>query len=202
MFFKLFSVAVVAAVFGATSVGAQSVGQIGGPANMPPATFKGQQWVDSRGCVFLKAGYGGQTNWVPRVGRDRKALCGYPPTGSTRSAIEVATPEDMVVTKDGRTLFVAAYGSSRIGVFNTTELELNTFNPRTAYREDWRYVDGVEDGVLVVRRPNAEEVESHPVKLLRADVTRRDFQQLGLGLLISPESKVWYLWRLFGDARP
>lgn len=95
MFFKLFSVAVVAAVFGATSVGAQSVGQIGGPANMPPATFKGQQWVDSRGCVFLKAGYGGQTNWVPRVGRDRKALCGYPPTGSTRSAIEVATPEDM-----------------------------------------------------------------------------------------------------------
>lgn len=95
MIFKLLSAAVVAAVFGATSVGAQSVGQIGGPANMPPATFKGQQWVDSRGCVFLKAGYGGQTNWVPRVGRDRKALCGYPPTGSTRSAIEVATPEDM-----------------------------------------------------------------------------------------------------------
>ena len=95
MIFKLLSAAVVAAVFGATLVGAQSVGQIGGPANMPPATFKGQQWVDSRGCVFLKAGYGGQTNWVPRVGRDRKALCGYPPTGSTRSAIEVATPEDM-----------------------------------------------------------------------------------------------------------
>ena len=77
-----------------------------------------------------------------------------------------------------------------------------TFDARADYREDWRYVDGVEDGVLVVRRPNAEEVESHPVKILRADVTRRDFQQLGLGLLISPESKVWYLWRLFDDVRP
>lgn len=77
-----------------------------------------------------------------------------------------------------------------------------SFNPRTAYREDWRYVDGVEDGVLVVRKANAEAIESHPVKLLRADVTRADFQQLGLGLLITTESKVWYLWRLFDDERP
>ena len=77
-----------------------------------------------------------------------------------------------------------------------------TFDPRTAYREEWRYVDGVEDGVLVVRKANGEEIESHPVKLLRADVTRRDFQQLGLGLLITPESKVWYLWRLFTDGLP
>jgi hypothetical protein len=76
------------------------------------------------------------------------------------------------------------------------------FNPRTAYREEWRYVDGVEDGVLITREANAEEIESHPVKLLRADVTRADFQQLGLGLLITPEAKVWYLWRLFVDGRP
>ncbi len=76
------------------------------------------------------------------------------------------------------------------------------FDVRTSFRNDWELLDGVEDGVLVVRRANAEEAESHPVKLLRADVTRRDFQQLGLGLLLTPESKVWYLWRLFDDARP
>jgi hypothetical protein len=94
MVLRILSAAVVAAVFGAASVEAQSVRQIGGPANMPPAGFQGQQWVDSRGCVFLKAGYGGQSTWVPRVGRDRKAMCGYPPTGSTRGAIEVASAEE------------------------------------------------------------------------------------------------------------
>lgn len=94
MVFKFLSVAILAAVFGAASVQAQSVARIGGPANLPPAGFQGEQWVDSRGCVFLKAGYGGQVTWVPRVGRDRKALCGYPPTGSTRAKIEIASAEE------------------------------------------------------------------------------------------------------------
>ena len=95
MFLKMISVAVVAAVFGAASAQAQSVARVGGPANLPPVGFEGQQWVDNRGCVFLKAGYGGQVNWVPRVGRDRRAMCGYPPTGTTRAAIEVATEAEM-----------------------------------------------------------------------------------------------------------
>jgi hypothetical protein len=95
MYLKLISVAVVAAVFGAGSAQAQSVARVGGPANLPPSGFEGQQWVGNRGCVFLKAGYGGQVNWVPRVGRDRRAMCGYPPTGTTRAAIEVATEAEM-----------------------------------------------------------------------------------------------------------
>ena len=35
----------------------------------------------------------------------------------------LATPLDMAVTRDGRTLYVTAYGSSRIGVFDTAEVE-------------------------------------------------------------------------------
>jgi YVTN family beta-propeller protein len=44
----------------------------------------------------------------------------------------LSTPTDMQVSRDGRTLYVAAFGSSKIGVFDTTALENDTFNPRTA----------------------------------------------------------------------
>lgn len=43
----------------------------------------------------------------------------------------LANPLGMAVSADGRTLYVAAYGSSRIGVFNTQALEADTFDPRT-----------------------------------------------------------------------
>ena len=73
---KFVTVAVLAAVSGIYSVQAQTVSQIGGPKELPPAGFKGQLYVDSRGCVFLRAGLNGNTSWVPRVSRDRKALSG------------------------------------------------------------------------------------------------------------------------------
>lgn len=44
-------------------------------------------------------------------------------------AQSLATPLEMVVSKDGKTLFVAAFGSQAIGVFDTTELENGTFVP-------------------------------------------------------------------------
>jgi len=44
----------------------------------------------------------------------------------------LAMPLDMAVTGDGRTLYVAAFGSSRIGVFDTASLENDSFDPRSA----------------------------------------------------------------------
>ena len=38
----------------------------------------------------------------------------------------------MAVTSDGATLYVAAFGSSAVGVFDTTELENDTFTPSAA----------------------------------------------------------------------
>ena len=67
-------------VLSAAAAEAQSLAQLGGPANLPPPGFSGQQFVDNRGCLFLRAGFGTNVNWVPRIDRNRKPLCGYPPT--------------------------------------------------------------------------------------------------------------------------
>jgi len=44
----------------------------------------------------------------------------------------LAFPQQMAVTSDGRTLYVATLGTSKIGVFNTQALENNTFTPNVA----------------------------------------------------------------------
>lgn len=51
------------------------------PAEQPPADFTARQYIDSKGCVFLRQD--GQ-DWQARQGRDGTALCGYPPTFSAR----------------------------------------------------------------------------------------------------------------------
>ena len=94
MLAKYLSGAILAAVMGVASAQAQSVGDVGEPSNLPPSGWSGQQFVDNRGCVFLKAGYGGQTNWVPRVGRDRKAMCGFPPSFGAKPKIEVVSDSE------------------------------------------------------------------------------------------------------------
>ncbi len=50
------------------------------PAELPPPDFPAQQYIDSKGCVFLRKDQG----WVARVARDDTPLCGYPPTMSAR----------------------------------------------------------------------------------------------------------------------
>jgi len=63
---------------------------------------------------------------------DYTKLAGDPGFDPTTKNHSLSTPLDMAVTSNGRTLFVAAFGSGKIGAFDTTALENNTFDPRTA----------------------------------------------------------------------
>ena len=50
------------------------------PAEFPPVSFQGSQYVDSRGCIFVRAGISGATTWVPRVTATRQNICGARPS--------------------------------------------------------------------------------------------------------------------------
>lgn len=90
---------VSAAILLAAVVGSPALGDLRGPAELPPPGYNGQQYVDSRGCVFLRAGHGGREAWVPRVTRDRKQLCGYPPSGRAVETSEAPAPAPKPVAK-------------------------------------------------------------------------------------------------------
>jgi len=51
------------------------------------------------------------------------------PAPAGTAAHSLATPLDMVVSPDGTKLYVAAFGSSKVGVFDTATLENDSFDP-------------------------------------------------------------------------
>jgi hypothetical protein len=74
---------------------------------------------------------------------------GFDPTAATHS---LATPLGMAVTADGKTMYVAAFGSSKIGVFATGEIEADTFNP-VADSANYIPVSGGGPSGLVLDQP-------------------------------------------------
>ncbi len=96
-FKKVLAISFVSSVLALQSVNAQSLRQDSTPAEFPPASFSGKQYVDSRGCVFIRAGVDGAVNWVPRVARDRKLVCGFQPSIANAQPTVTQTPSSNVV---------------------------------------------------------------------------------------------------------
>jgi hypothetical protein len=61
------------------------------PAEFPPTSYRGSQYIDSQGCVYIRAGIDGNVTWVPRVNRQRRLICGQTPTLSAEAAQSART---------------------------------------------------------------------------------------------------------------
>ncbi|MCU9839097.1 SPOR domain-containing protein [Ruegeria sp. WL0004] len=104
---RIVSVAVIGLSIGFSSLNAQTLRVATPPAEYPPASYKGKQYVDSRGCIFIRAGIDGNVTWVPRVSRERKQICGFQPSavaGSTSTAPQQAAPELITLDQPAATV--------------------------------------------------------------------------------------------------
>lgn len=78
----------------AGTASALTLQQAASPKEAPPASYKGDVFVDSRGCVYVRATVGTKVNWVPRLSRDRKSVvCGLTPTTGSGSQVAAAPPK-------------------------------------------------------------------------------------------------------------
>jgi len=86
---RVAAAALLAGVLTLQQVAAQPLSRVAGPSEFPPSGFAGTQYVDSTGCVFVRAGANGQITWIPRVDRNRNLVCGFAPSVPPASTVRV-----------------------------------------------------------------------------------------------------------------
>ncbi|RZV98604.1 MAG: SPOR domain-containing protein [Rhodobacteraceae bacterium] len=109
------------------------------PAEFPPDSFEERQYVDSKGCVFVRVGVDDAVTWVPRVSRTRQQICGQQPTFEVQPQIvedasEPASPPDVAVaavTPQRQTARRATV--SRV----SAPIDVSGIRPPKGYRPAW-----------------------------------------------------------------
>ncbi|HHS94207.1 MAG TPA: hypothetical protein ENK63_02550, partial [Rhodobacterales bacterium] len=90
---RIASALALAVTMSGTAAQAVSLAQAAKPAETPPGSYRGDVYVDSRGCAYVRATIGSTVNWVPRLTRDRKqVVCGLTPTASVAGLAQSRPP--------------------------------------------------------------------------------------------------------------
>jgi hypothetical protein len=114
---KLTRLVAIAVFLGSVSAGALSAQTRAGsePAEFPPSSYMGKQYVDSTGCVFIRAGIDGTVSWIPRISRSRQGVCGFRPTfaGAVTPPEPVQTATTTQITNPAATMPAAARPAPR-----------------------------------------------------------------------------------------
>jgi DNA-binding beta-propeller fold protein YncE len=108
-----------------TNTEARNENRFAGPGNFAHKTVQGH-FAENR-ITVLKPGP--QTVTPRHLNRhiDFNTCCA--PLPNLENEHSLALPQGMAISENGQTLYVAAQGSDKIGVFNTNALEQNTFTP-------------------------------------------------------------------------
>ncbi|MDO5603520.1 MAG: hypothetical protein Q4G25_00020 [Paracoccus sp. (in: a-proteobacteria)] len=79
-----------------------------GPAELPPPDFTSAQYIDSKGCVFLRQGRG----WTARLDAGGAPVCGFPPSRSAWLAHDdMNTGQPAALERDLTVMVLSAAGT-------------------------------------------------------------------------------------------
>ncbi|WP_113912023.1 SPOR domain-containing protein [Roseovarius dicentrarchi] len=157
-FTRLIALAVIAATCGLGAAQAKTLRDTGQPAEFPPSSYTGRQYVDSKGCVFVRAGIDGDVTWIPRVSRARKTLCGQQPSLATARAPEPAAAS----APQPRQSAVAAAPAPRAAPVQTARAQPVQAQPARIQPAQTRRVQSQPVRTQPVRAPQGAAISARP----------------------------------------